>query len=123
MCAVEASVGIIVGLSVQLSVYVSGIPRILSDYIVWYGPDDMQNEIGTSDATFQDSRRQMVLSNVETSDAGTYWCEVSIPLEPSLGLYLQASTSIQLEVYGTYVVLFTAAWTLPSWRSHMTCLI
>ena len=40
----------------------------------------------------------MVLSNVQTSDAGVYLCEALIPL--AFLVQLQASATIDLQVYG-----------------------
>ena len=86
-----------VGQSVELEVYVSGIPPVISSWITWSGPDG--NVLTESDATFQDSKRRVVLNNVQTSHAGIYRCRVDIPVQPTLGLFLTSSDTIQLEIY------------------------
>ena len=58
----------------------------------------------TSGATFQDSRRRMILRSVQASAAGAYECEAQIPLFG--GRKLRASTRIQLQVYGKFVSMY-----------------
>ena len=80
------------GQRAELEVYVAGIQPIQSNWITWFGPDG--NELTESDAVFNDSRRRLILHNVQGSSAGVYKCQVSIPN------YSISSDTIELEVYG-----------------------
>ena len=97
VCPVSSSVGITQGLSTTLEVYISGYPPVRSTNVHWYRLNPTRQEI-TSGATFHDSRRRMVLTDVQPSDAGMYLCEATIPL---IGItQLRASATIDLQVYG-----------------------
>ena len=97
MCPAMSSVGITQGLSTTLEVYISGYPPVRSTNVHWYRLNPTRQEI-TSGATFHDSRRRMVLTDVQTSDTGMYLCEATIPL---IGItQLRASATIDLQVYG-----------------------
>ena len=92
--AVNSTLGVIQGGSITLEVYISGYPTVRSTNIHWYRLNPTRQEI-TSGATFQDSRRRMILRNVQASAAGTYECEATNPL--------RGSARIQLQVYGKLV--------------------
>ena len=94
--AAEETVGVLQGLTVELEVYVSGYPVPSSSQITWYNPRG--DEISGIDAgvQFQDGRRRLILSDVETEQAGLYECTVVISPIP----YMGAETYIQLDVYG-----------------------
>ena len=94
VCPVSSSVGITQGLSTTLEVYISGYPPVRSTNVHWYRLNPTRQEI-TSGATFHDSRRRMVLTDVQRSDAGMYLCEATIPL-----IGMRASATIDLQVYG-----------------------
>ena len=97
MVAVNTTVGVTQGNSITLEVYISGYPTVRSTDVHWYRLNPTRQEV-TSGATFQDSRRRMILRNVQPIDAGTYKCEATIPLLGSQ--ILRGSARIQLEVYG-----------------------
>ena len=94
--AAEETVGVVQGLSVELEMYVSGYPVPTDSQITWYHP--MEHEIldSHSGVEFQDSKRRLILSNVQPEEAGLYTCKVVLSLQP----YMGATTSIQLNVYG-----------------------
>ena len=98
--AAEETVGVVQGLTVELEVYVSGYPTPVGSGITWQRPD--QSVIMDTDegVVFQDGRRRMILSNVQPEQAGLYTCIVVVSISP----YLGATTGIQLDVYGEYVV-------------------
>ena len=96
----NSTVGVIQGGSITLEVYISGYPTVRSTDIHWYRLNPMRQEI-TSGATFQDSRRRMILRSVQASAAGAYECEAQLPLFG--GRILRASARIQLQVYGKLV--------------------
>lgn len=79
------------GTAAILRVYVSGYPLVTSGQIHWYGSNG--TEILEGQARFDDGRRTMLLSDVQSTDGGLYRCEVTTS-------YGDASTSIQLDVYG-----------------------
>ena len=91
VCAVEDTKAVVLGQSVELEVYVSGIPPVISSQITWFGPN--RNELTESAGTFDDSRRKLMLYNVQNSSSGIYKCQVSIPD------YSTAMDAIRLEVY------------------------
>ena len=96
----EDSVGVLQGLTVELEVYASGFPTPTSSHITWYYPNG--NEIlDAAGVAFQDSKRRLILSNVQPQQAGSYECDVIISISPFRG----ASTSIQLHVYGEFIIL------------------
>ena len=97
MVAVNTTVGVAQGNSITLEVYISGYPIINSTNIHWYRLNPTRQEI-TSGATFQDSRRRMILRSVQPSDAGTYECEATNGSQ-----ILRGSARIQLQVYGKLV--------------------
>ena len=97
MIAVNSTVGVIQGNSITLEVYISGYPTIQGTDIHWYHLNPTRQEI-TSGATFQDSRRRMILHNVQPSDARTYECEAINQRSMH-----NASARIQLQVYGKLV--------------------
>ena len=97
MVAVNSTVGVIQGNSITLEVYISGYPTVQGTDIHWYRLNPTRQEI-TSGATFQDSRRRMILHNVQASDAGTYECEAINQRSMH-----NASARIQLQVYGKLV--------------------
>ena len=101
--AVNRTVGVTQGGSITLEVYISGYPAVRSTDIHWYRLNPTRQEI-TSGATFQDSRRRMILRSVQASAAGAYECEAQIPLFG--GRKLRASTRIQLQVYGKFVSMY-----------------
>ena len=96
----NSTVGVTQGGSITLEVYISGYPTVRSDNIHWYRLNPTRQEI-TSGATFQDSRRRMILRNVEASATGLYECEAKIPL--FMSTISRASARIQLQVYGKLV--------------------
>ena len=83
------------GTTAALQVYVSGYPLITSSQIHWYRPNG--TEIVEGQASFEDGRRTIVLSEVQSIDEGLYRCEVTTS-------YGSSSTSIQLDVYGMKTV-------------------
>ena len=91
VCAVESTKAVVVGQSVELEVYVSGIPPVISSSIRWFGPDG--NELTESNATFHNNRRKLILDNVQNSSSGIYKCQVGIPDDST------AMDAIKLEVY------------------------
>ena len=94
----DDSVSVVQGLTVELEVYASGFPTPTSSHITWYYPNG--NEIlDTAGVAFQDSKRRLILSNVQPQQTGMYECDVIISAFPFLG----ASTSIQLNVYGEFI--------------------
>ena len=97
--AAEETVGVVEGLTVQLQVYISGYPIPSSSSITWYHSDG--GRIADSDVgvRFLESKRRLVLSNVQSRQAGMYRCDVVISIFP----YMGASTEILLEVYGESV--------------------
>ena len=95
--AVNSTVGVTQGNSITLEVYISSLQTVRSTNIRWYRLNPTRQEI-TSGATFLDSRRRMILRNVQPSAAGTYECEATIPLFGSQ--ILRDSARIQLQVYG-----------------------
>ena len=100
MVAVNSTVGVTQGNSITLEVYISGYPTVRSTNVHWYHLNPTRQEV-TSGATFLDSGRRMILRNVQTSAAGTYECEATIPLLGSQ--ILGGSARIQLQVYGKLV--------------------
>ena len=94
--AAEETVGVLQGLSVELEVYVSGYPIPSSSQITWYYPRGGEISDGDNGVQFQDGRRRLILSNVETEQAGLYECTIILSHDP----YMGAETSIQLDVYG-----------------------
>ena len=94
----EDSIGVVQGLIVELEVYASGFPTPTSSHITWYYDNDEISDTDTGVA-FQDSKRRLILSNVQPQQAGMYECDVVISVSPFLG----ASTSIQLNVYGEFI--------------------
>ena len=91
VCAVDNQKAVVIGQSVELEVYVSGIPPIISSWITWFGPDG--NALTESNAAFRNNRRKLVLDNVQNSSSGVYKCQVDIPDSST------ASDAIKLEVY------------------------
>ena len=79
------------GTPATLQVYVSGYPLVARSQIHWYRPNG--TEILEDQARFEDDRRTMVLSEVQSTDGGLYRCEVNTS-------YGDRSTMIQLDVYG-----------------------
>ena len=81
-------------------------PSLQSQNIHWYYPNG--SEITPTQATFQSSRRRMILSNVQETDAGVYRCEArlvqSTPGFPSPS----DSTTILLNVHGKSNILWKA---------------
>ena len=100
MVAVNSTLGVIQGGSITLEVYISGYPTVRSTNVHWYHLNLTRQEI-TSGATFQNSRRRMILRNIQASAARTYECEATIPLFGSQKL--RGSARIQLQVYGKLV--------------------
>ena len=94
--AAEETIGVVQGLSVELEVYVSGYPVPTSSQITWYYPNDTRISDTDTGVGFQDGGRRLILSNVQTQQAGLYDCTVVLSLAP----YMGAMTSIQLNVYG-----------------------
>ena len=94
--AAEETVGVLQGLTVELEVYVSGYPIPSSSQIMWYNPRGGEILDGDAGVQFQDGRRRLILSNVETQQAGLYECTVILSHDP----YMGAMTYIQLDVYG-----------------------
>ena len=83
----------------QLDVYISRVPgTVKTSEVYWFRPDG--SEILDSDASFQNSRRTMVLSDVQRADAGLYKCEARIPVFGTT--VLSESATIELEVYGEF---------------------
>lgn len=93
--AAEETVGVLQGLTVELEVYVSGYPIPSSSQIMWYNPrgGEINADAGVE---FQDGHRRLILSDVQTEQAGLYECTVILSHVP----YMGAMTSIQLNVYG-----------------------
>ena len=79
------------GTAATLRVYVSGYPLVTSSQIHWYRPNG--TEILEGQARFEDGRRTMILTEVQSTDGGLYRCEVTTS-------YGNSSTSIQMDVYG-----------------------
>ena len=79
------------GSTATLQVYVSGYPLVTSNQIHWYRPNG--TEILEGQASFEDGRRTIVLSEVQSIDEGLYRCEV-------ITNYGNRSTLIRLDVYG-----------------------
>lgn len=79
------------GTAATLRVYVSGYPLVTSNQIHWYRPNG--TEILEGQARFEDGRRTMILTEVQSTDGGLYRCEVTTS-------HGNCSTSIQLDVYG-----------------------
>jgi len=98
---VNSTVGVTQGSSITLEVYISGYPTVRRTDIHWYRLNPMRQEITSGEATFQDSRRRMILRNVEASATGPYECEGQIPLFG--GRIARALARIQLQVYGKLV--------------------
>ena len=94
--AAEETVGVLQGLTVELEVYVSGYPIPSSSQIMWYNPRGGEILDGDAGVQFQDGHRRLILSNVETQQAGLYECTVILSHDP----YMGAMTYIQLDVYG-----------------------
>ena len=96
--AAEETVGVVQDLTVELEVYVSGYPIPTSSQITWYYPNG--NPVSDSDTgvEFQDGDRRLMLSNVQTQQAGLYDCTVILSLVPYRGTMI----SIRLNVYGEY---------------------
>ena len=97
--AKEETVGVVQGLIVRLEVYISGFPTPTSSHVTWHRPDRTVIMNTDSGITFRDSKRRLILSNVQPHHAGSYECFVEISMDP----YLGTSTSIQLEVYGEFI--------------------
>ena len=120
--AVNSTVGVTQGGSITLEVYVSGYPTVRN--IHWYRLSPMKQEI-TSGATFQDSRRRIILRSVQASAAGPYECEAQIPLFG--GRILRASARIQLQVYGKlvsgcgYLIMYCTKVLLRKETNHVQC--
>ena len=102
--AAEGTVGVVQGLTVELEVYVSGYPKPVGSGITWQHPN--QSVIMNTDGgvVFKDGRRRMILSSVQPQQAGLYTCTVVISISP----YRGASTGIQLDVYGEYILMLLA---------------
>ena len=79
------------GTTAMLQVYVSGYPFVTSSQIHWYRPNG--TEILEGHATFQDGRKTVILSELQSTDEGLYRCEITTT-------YGNRSTLIQLDVYG-----------------------
>ena len=92
----EGTVGVLQGLTVELEVYVSGYPVPSSSQITWYYPRGGEISDGDAGVQFQDGHKRLILSDVETEQAGLYECTVVVSLDP----YMGAETYIQLDVYG-----------------------
>ena len=91
--AVRELVEVIQGSHAVLEVYVSGYPLVTGDHINWYWPNG--SEILEHEGDFMSDRRALFLVNVQSSVAGTYRCEVTIP-----GTRQSSSTLIRVNVYG-----------------------
>ena len=102
--AAEETVGVVQGLTVELEVYVSGYPVPTSSHIEWYYPDNTQVFDTDTGVEFQDGGRRLILSNVQTRQAGLYDCVVVLSLVP----LMRAMTSIQLNVYGKKLYICVA---------------
>ena len=97
--AAEETVGVVQGLTVELEVYVSGFPMPTSSQITWYHPDRSVISNNDPGMVFQDGGRKLIISNVQSTQAGLYECEVL--LSPSPPMF--AMTSIMLQVYGELI--------------------
>ena len=94
--AAEETVGVVQGLTVELEVYVSGYPVPTSSQITWYNPDGSELADATAGVDLQEGGRRLILSNVQTQQAGQYECTVILSSDP----YMGATAYIQLNVYG-----------------------
>ena len=97
--AAEETVGVVQGLTVELEVYVSGYPVPISSQITWSDPDGSELSDATVGVDLQDGGRRLILSNVQTRQAGQYECTVLLSSSP----YMGATAYIQLNVYGKKV--------------------
>ena len=97
--AAEETVGVVQGLTVELEVYVSGFPTPTSSHITWYRPDGSIISNNDPGMVFQDGGRRLIISNVQSTQAGLYECEVLLSPSPPM----LAMTSIMLQVYGELI--------------------
>ena len=97
--AVEETVGVVQGLTIELEVYVSGYPEPTSSQITWSDPDGIELSDATTRVDLQEGGRRLILSNVQTQQAGQYECTVLLSSSP----YTGATAYIQLNVYGNDV--------------------
>ena len=95
--AVEKSVSVVQGSTVELEVYVSGYPIPTNSQITWYYPNDNVVLDTDTGAEFQDGGRRLKLSNVQPQHAGLYDCKVVLS-------HMNASTKIELNVHSKYIV-------------------
>ncbi len=75
MCPVRDIVTTLEGGQVQLEVYVASYPLLTDNQIHWYRPNG--DEIFASEPNFQfvNSRKSLILSNVQLADLGRYEVE------------------------------------------------
>lgn len=91
--AVSELVEVLQGDSAVLEVYASSYPLVMGEHIRWYWPNSSQ--ISEGGVEFMSDGRALFLVNVQSSDAGAYRCEVTVPSTSS-----RASVTVQLNVYG-----------------------
>ena len=94
--AAEETVGVVQGLGVELEVYVSGYPVPTSSQITWSDPDGSELSDAIAGVDLQEGDRRLILSNVQTQQAGQYECTVVLSTNP----YMGATAYVQLNVYG-----------------------
>ena len=99
--AAEETVGVVQGLTVELEVYVSGFPTPTSSQITWNRPGGSVISNNDPGMVFQDGGRRLIISNVQSTQAGLYECEVLLSSFP----LLYATTSIMLQVYGELILV------------------
>ena len=92
--AAEPRISVVQGSTATLEVYVSGYPTPNRSQITWYRPEGYKIRESDEGVTFQRDHRILILSNIQSHQAGVYVCVVtSMPR-------VEASTRILLDVYG-----------------------
>lgn len=85
------------GRQTQMEVYVSGYPLPTGNLIQWFRPNDEEIFENEPNVMFVNSRKTLVLTNIQLADFGMYRVKVSL----GLGLFpFTRSTGIFLDVQG-----------------------
>lgn len=99
IAAAQDRVGVVQGASAVLEVYVSGYPK---PSLIWHRPRGYIITNSDEGVEFQEDDRILLLSNLRSWEAGTYTC--TAVLEPSSPHSPEASTKIELDVYGEIIL-------------------
>lgn len=93
--AAQKEVGVVQGSSAVLEVYISGYPMPhTADQIRWHRPGGYIVTESDEGVEFREGRRILVLSDLQSQQAGMYMCEVELSHQR------RASACIRLDIYG-----------------------